>query len=108
MYPPRARGRARSGPELDAGPPPDRAGSSMQPMTTSAPPLRVRDWKAAEYLPTLQAMREFTARRTEATPDELWLVEHPPVYTQGLAGRPEHVHDAGAIPVVATERGGQV
>jgi lipoyl(octanoyl) transferase len=61
-----------------------------------------------EYLPTYQAMRAFTAARTPATPDELWLCEHPPVYTQGLAGRPEHVLDAGAIALIATDRGGQV
>jgi lipoyl(octanoyl) transferase len=62
----------------------------------------------AEYLPTDEAMQAFTAARTQATPDELWLCEHPAVFTQGLAGRPEHVLDAGAIPVVATNRGGQV
>jgi lipoyl(octanoyl) transferase len=54
------------------------------------------------------AMREFTAGRGPDTEDELWLVEHDPVFTQGLAGRPEHVLGAGAIPVVATNRGGQV
>ena len=57
---------------------------------------------------TLEAMRAFTAARNDATPDELWLCEHPPVFTQGIAGRPEHVHDAGAVPVVRTDRGGQV
>lgn len=61
-----------------------------------------------EYLPTYQAMQAFTASRTETTADEIWLCEHPPVFTQGLAGRPDHVLDAGAIPVVATNRGGQV
>jgi lipoyl(octanoyl) transferase len=61
-----------------------------------------------EYRPTYEAMQVFTAARTEATPDELWLCEHPPVFTQGLAGRAEHVRDAGTIPVVATDRGGQV
>jgi lipoyl(octanoyl) transferase len=61
-----------------------------------------------EYLPTYEAMQAFTAARTQATPDELWLCEHAPVFTQGLAGRPEHVLDAGGIPVVATNRGGQV
>jgi lipoyl(octanoyl) transferase len=54
------------------------------------------------------AMRDFTAARDAHTPDELWLVEHDPVFTQGLAGRPEHVLGAGSIPVVATNRGGQV
>ena len=61
-----------------------------------------------EYLPTYEAMRAFTAARTQATPDELWLCEHPPVYTKGIAGRAEHVRDAGSIPVIATDRGGQV
>ena len=60
------------------------------------------------YAPTVQAMREFTESRTEHTPDEIWLVEHAPIYTQGLAGKAEHLLDAGAIPVVATNRGGQV
>lgn len=53
-------------------------------------------------------MQAFTASRVDATPDELWLCEHPPVFTQGLAGHPDHVLDAGSIPVVATNRGGQV
>ena len=61
-----------------------------------------------EYLPTYEAMRVFTASRTQATADELWICEHPPVFTQGLAGKAEHVLNAGAIPVVATNRGGQV
>ncbi len=61
-----------------------------------------------EYLPTYEAMQSFTAARTDSTPDELWLCEHPPVFTQGLAGKADHVIDAGAIPVVATNRGGQV
>jgi lipoyl(octanoyl) transferase len=61
-----------------------------------------------EYLPNYEAMQAFTAARTQATRDELWLCEHPPVFTQGLAGRPEHVIDAGVIPVIATNRGGQV
>jgi lipoyl(octanoyl) transferase len=60
------------------------------------------------YEPTLAAMRAFTEARTPTTPDELWVCEHPPVYTQGLAGRPEHVIDAGGVPVVPTNRGGQV
>jgi lipoyl(octanoyl) transferase len=60
------------------------------------------------YGPTAQAMREFTEARTAATPDQLWLVEHDPVYTQGLAGKAEHLLNPGAIPVVASNRGGQV
>ncbi len=72
------------------------------------PPLEVRDLGRAEYLPTWQAMREFTAQRTAMTPDELWIVEHPPLFTLGQAGRREHVLDPGQIPVIATDRGGQV
>jgi len=61
-----------------------------------------------DYAAAGQAMREFTERRTADTPDEIWLCEHPPVYTQGVAGRPEHVLDARGIPLVQTNRGGQV
>ncbi len=57
---------------------------------------------------TAQAMRDFTDARTPDTPDEIWLVEHDPVYTQGLAGKPEHLLDAGPIPVLASNRGGQI
>lgn len=61
-----------------------------------------------EYLRTYEAMQAFTASRVDTTADELWLCEHPPVFTQGLAGQPDHLLDPGAIPVVATNRGGQV
>ncbi|HEY9064380.1 MAG TPA: lipoyl(octanoyl) transferase LipB [Burkholderiaceae bacterium] len=61
-----------------------------------------------DYEPTVAAMRAYTEARTADTPDEIWLCEHPPVYTQGLAGRAEHVREARGIPVVATNRGGQV
>jgi lipoyl(octanoyl) transferase len=60
------------------------------------------------YEPTWQAMQAFTAARDAATGDQAWLVEHPPVFTLGLAGRPEHVLTPGDIPVVKTDRGGQV
>ena len=60
------------------------------------------------YTATAQAMRDFTEARSPDTPDEIWLVEHDPVYTQGLAGKPEHLLNAGVIPVVASNRGGQV
>jgi len=60
------------------------------------------------YEPTWRAMQAFNAARTPETPDQLWLVEHPPVFTLGLAGRREHVLDPRDIPVVATDRGGQV
>jgi lipoyl(octanoyl) transferase len=60
------------------------------------------------YAPTVEAMQAFTASRGPDAADELWLCEHDSVYTQGLAGRAEHVLDARGIPVVATNRGGQV
>ncbi len=60
------------------------------------------------YLPTYQAMQDFTATRTSETPDELWVCEHPPVFTQGLAGHEDHLLAPGDIPVVSTNRGGQV
>lgn len=61
-----------------------------------------------DYLPTAQAMQDFTATRTADTADELWLCEHPPVFTQGLAGKAGHLLQPGDIPVVQTNRGGQV
>ncbi len=60
------------------------------------------------YLPTVQAMQAFTAERTAQTPDQLWICEHSSIYTQGLAGKSEHIFNPGAIPVVQTNRGGQV
>lgn len=61
-----------------------------------------------DYLPTYAAMQAFTAERTGDTPDALWICEHAPVYTQGLAGKKDHIFNPGAIPVVQTNRGGQV
>ncbi|PUE38534.1 lipoate--protein ligase [Limnohabitans sp. Hippo3] len=61
-----------------------------------------------DYLPTYEAMQAFTAARTPETPDALWLCEHPPVFTQGLAGQASHLLMPGDIPVVPTNRGGQV
>ena len=60
------------------------------------------------YTDTYQAMQDFTALRTAETGDELWLCEHPPVFTQGLAGLANHVLNPGTTPVIATNRGGQV
>ncbi|EIO3981691.1 lipoyl(octanoyl) transferase LipB [Vibrio vulnificus] len=61
-----------------------------------------------DYLPVWQAMHEFTDTRNEETPDEVWLVEHNPVFTQGQAGKAEHLLNTGDIPVVQSDRGGQV
>lgn len=70
--------------------------------------MQVRRLGRCDYAGTLQAMREFTAARTPADDDQLWLVEHDAVFTQGVAGRTQHVHDAGDIPLVHSNRGGQV
>ena len=70
--------------------------------------MRVVSLGVVDYAPTYAAMCAFTQARTAATPDEIWLCQHPPVFTQGLAGKPEHVLAAGNIPVVHTNRGGQV
>ena len=68
----------------------------------------IRQLGRAEYVPVWRAMQAFTAQRTPDTPDELWLLEHPPVYTLGQAGKPEHVLDTHGIPVIRVDRGGQV
>lgn len=68
----------------------------------------VRHLGLAPYEPTWRAMQEFTATRDATTPDELWLVQHPPVYTLGQAGKPEHLIHATEIPLVKIDRGGQI
>ena len=68
----------------------------------------VRVLGRVDYVATVEAMQAFTESRSETTLDEVWLCEHAPVYTQGLAGKAEHVLDARGIPVVQTNRGGQV
>ena len=70
--------------------------------------MQIRQLGRVDYLPTYEAMQAFTATRTSDTPDELWLCEHPPVFTQGLAGQASHLLAPGGIPVVQTNRGGQV
>lgn len=70
--------------------------------------LLVRQLGVQPYEPVSQAMHDFTDRRDETTPDEIWLVEHLPVFTQGQAGKAEHVLVPGDIPVIQSDRGGQV
>lgn len=80
-------------------------------MSISNPAIRsllVRQLGLADYEPVWHAMQEFTNQRDERTADELWLVQHPPVFTQGQAGKAEHVLAPGDIPVVQVDRGGQV
>jgi lipoyl(octanoyl) transferase len=68
----------------------------------------VRHLGRVDYEPTWRAMERFTLERGPATPDELWFLEHPPVFTLGMQGRREHLLDPGDIPVVQIDRGGQV
>ena len=71
-------------------------------------PIVVRRLGRRDYEPVWRAMQAFTDSRSADTPDEAWLLEHPPVFTQGLNGRPEHLLITGDIPVVPVDRGGQV
>lgn len=68
----------------------------------------IRQLGLRPYAETFDAMREFTQARTDETADEIWFLEHPPVFTQGQAGKPEHLLLPGDIPVVQSDRGGQV
>ena len=70
-------------------------------------PIEVKFLGRVDYEPTYAAMQALTAGRSEGTPDVLWVCEHAPVFTQGLAGKQEHIFNPGDIPVVATNRGGQ-
>ena len=70
--------------------------------------VTVRWLGSQDYQLCWQAMRDFTQSRDETTADEIWLLEHPPVFTQGQNGQPEHVINPGNIPIVKSDRGGQV
>ena len=76
--------------------------------TQNIPPINIRHLGLKDYQPIWQAMQTFTNNRDENTPDEIWLVQHPSVFTQGQAGRAEHLLSTGDIPVVQVDRGGQV
>ena len=82
----------------------------MDDLSAAHPPLdcRVRTLGREPYEPVWRAMQRFTDGRDETTVDELWLVEHDPVFTLGQAGKPEHVLTPGDIPVIHVDRGGQV
>jgi lipoyl(octanoyl) transferase len=75
---------------------------------TATHEARVRDLGRCDYVPVWRAMQGFTDARDADTPDEIWLVEHDPVFTLGQAGKPEHVLMPGDIPVLQVDRGGQV
>jgi lipoyl(octanoyl) transferase len=75
-------------------------------MTIAVESVVLKRLGQVEYLPTLEAMRSFTSKRSEATPDELWLLEHPPVYTLGQGARHDPV--ANGIPLLKVDRGGDI
>lgn len=68
----------------------------------------IRNLGLQAYLPIWEAMQTFTQQREATTPDEIWIVEHPPVYTQGLNGKPEHLLRTTDIPLIKSDRGGQI
>ena len=70
--------------------------------------IKLKYLSLSEYEPVWRAMQKFTNERDKYTLDEIWLVEHPPVFTQGQAGKPEHVLNSGDIPIIQVDRGGQV
>lgn len=72
------------------------------------PPIHIRAMGMVDYEPTWRAMQQFTSERNADTVDEIWLVQHPPTYTQGQAGKPEHLLNPTSIPVVKIDRGGQI
>jgi lipoyl(octanoyl) transferase len=82
--------------------------ASKAEAVVSAVPYVVRNLGRVDYEPTWRAMQRFTDERAEHTPDEIWFLEHPPVFTLGMNGNPSHVLAAGGIPVVQIDRGGQV
>lgn len=84
--------------------------AAAEPAAPLAPPPApvVRRLGLVPYEPTWRAMQRFTDERSRTTPDELWLLEHPPVFTLGMNADPAHVLGAGEIPVVRIDRGGQV
>lgn len=70
--------------------------------------IQVKHLGLIDYFAAWQAMKDFTASRNIHTPDEIWLLQHPPVYTQGIAGKPEHLLYQCDIPIIKTDRGGQI
>lgn len=77
-------------------------------MLQPSQPLIIRNLGQRDYVPVWREMQAFTAARTQDTPDELWIVEHPPVFTLGLNGKAKHLLNPGDIQVIKVDRGGQV
>jgi len=76
--------------------------------TIKSAEIKLKYLGLSEYEPVWRAMQTFTDQRDKSTLDELWMVEHPPVFTQGQAGKPEHVLNPGGIPIIQVDRGGQI
>jgi lipoyl(octanoyl) transferase len=85
-----------------------RAATVIQNNHDAGLPLRIKQWGSADYQSVWQAMQAFTDKRDAQTADEFWVVQHPPVFTLGRNAKAHHVLDAGDIPVVQVDRGGQV
>ena len=77
-------------------------------MTSSSENIIIRDLGLQDYEPVWKQMQAFTAQRDNSTPDELWCLQHPPVFTMGLNGKPQHLLNVSDIPVIDIDRGGQV
>jgi lipoyl(octanoyl) transferase len=82
--------------------------AQTDPVFSAQASVQIRELGLSDYVPTWQAMRDFTQQRTPTTPDEIWYLQHPPVFTLGLNGKPEHLLTPGDIPVIKIDRGGQV
>jgi lipoyl(octanoyl) transferase len=80
----------------------------MSPSLIEHPHFIVRTFGLSDFRTTWQAMKDFTDTRTPETRDEIWLLQHPPVFTQGIAGKPEHLLYDHGIPLIKTDRGGQI
>ena len=80
----------------------------MDDIAISNTSIKIKQLGTVDYLTTWQAMKEFTNERSAITQDEIWLLQHPPIYTQGLAGKPEHLLQSSRIDVIKTDRGGQI
>jgi lipoyl(octanoyl) transferase len=81
---------------------------SAEPTSSALPGPVIRRLGLVEFQPTCAAMRQFTTSRRHDTPDELWVLQHPPLYTAGLATRAQHLPRDSAIPLARTDRGGQI
>lgn len=81
--------------------------ADLCPLSITRSPV-IKQLGLVDYLPTYEAMRRFSAERDEGSADEIWTLQHPPVFTVGLAGRAEHLPRSGDIPIEQIDRGGQI